>query len=420
MKKIVPFVILLVVLVSALVWYYQSKSPSQKVAIKSITSTQEESILLYPLSGVVLFKTTTDGTFQTATASPTIIPNQSIVHTDIGKASVLLPDNSSISLDNNTEIVVNYSKTKTSIYQNFGATYHRIEKLLSGSSYQVQTAGTLASVRGTKFAVKYDIKSKKTKIAVTENKVEVATLPKTTDTTPKAPEVVMLEVGKTVTVETDVKISKETPSALQVVDTVKDNEMSGYVEEQKKVDIQLETIKKSSTNEEDFRKEMKRELFNDVETSLPQTTQENTVETIDTTKNANEESIIKKKETKPQEDVVKPKEDVTKPKEESTKPKIEEPAAVVKMDEEQFFTTFEDLFMKYFYIEDTDNVICSVNVKPEERVRIVTSFAESKGYPFTSPTLLSFAQAINDYCITKDTAKKAKLQARFDDEYPFH
>lgn len=88
------------------------------------------------------------------------------------------------------------------------------------------------------------------------------------------------------------------------------------------------------------------------------------------------------------------------------------------MDEEKFFTQFEPLFIKYFYIDDIDTA-CLVRVSPNERVKIVTDFAVSRGYPFTKVTLPSFAQAINEYCVNKDASVKIKLQARFDDEYPF-
>lgn len=412
MKKITLLVGFLVVLVSVLFWYYQSNNGNQLSEIKTDTSIKtEQSILLYPLSGDVSFKITPDGTFQKATTSPTIIPNQAIVHTGVGKASVLLPDNSSISLDNNTEITVNFSEKNTSIYQSMGATYHRVEKLLSGETYQVQTAGTLAAVRGTKFAVKYDAKSKKTKIAVTENKVEVATIPKAVGTTTQpVVESVMVEAGKTVSVETLAVITKEKPSAMQVVDTNKDPEMRVYVEEQKKVDIQIDTLKKEATSEEEFRREIKRVLFDDKEDGSLKDTEENN-------KEVKEVETIKKDEPVKVEETTKPKE-VVNP-EEVVKPEVvETPVVLNNVSEEEFFTAFEPLFIKYFYVDDTDDV-CTVKVTPEGRVKAVTSFADSKGYSFTKATLLSFAQEIDGYCVTKDKTMKAKLQARFDDEYPF-
>lgn len=419
MKRIIPIVILLVAVLSVFVWYYQSTKVSKKSDIQNIlVDKTEKLILLYPLSGDVSFKIKEDGIFEKATTSPTIIPNQSIVHTDNGKASVLLPDNSSISLDNNTEITVNFSEKNTSIYQSFGATYHRVEKLLSGSSYQVQTAGTLASVRGTKFAVRYDRISKKTKVAVTENKVEVSTVSKTIGGTPKTEEVIILGTGKTVIVETDVKISPEQPSRMSMADTVNDTEMRNWVDEQKKDDDILDNLKKETSQEKDFRTELKRVLFNDTESETPQNIEKTTAtdsiikEEVKEVTPEKKEEVIKTDTTKT--DTIIKTTDIT-----ATPKPVVSTVIVNKMSEEEFFNLFEPLFMKYFYIDDTDDVICSVNAKGAERVRIVTSFAESKGYPFEKPSLLSFAQAIDEYCVKKDNVVKARLQARFDDEYPF-
>lgn len=415
MKKITLIVGLLIVLSSSLFLYYKFNNSDQVPESKTGAYLKSEQlILLYPLSGEVSFKAAPNDVFQKATASPTIIPNQAIVHTNIGKASVLLPDNSSISLENNTEITVNFSEKNTTIYQNMGATYHRVEKLLSGATYQVQTAGTLAAVRGTRFAVKYDVKSKKTKVAVTENKVEVATIPKASGTTtPPAVESVLVEAGKTVSVETFAVITKEKPSAMQIVDTNKDTEMRVYVEEQKKVDIQIDILKKESTGKEEFRKEIKRTLFNDKEEDSLKDANEINSETKE--EPASDDVSNKKVEEVP---VVKI-EKVVKP-EEAIKPEVvETPVVIQKVSEEEFFTAFEPLFLKYFYIEDSDDVICTVKVSPEDRVRIVKSLAESKGYPFTKETLLSFAQEIDKYCLTKDKDLKIKLQSRFEAEYPF-
>ena len=419
MKRIIPIVILLVAVLSVFVWYYQSTKVSKKSDIQNIlVDKTEKLILLYPLSGDVSFKIKEDGIFEKATTSPTIIPNQSIVHTDNGKASVLLPDNSSISLDNNTEITVNFSEKNTSIYQSFGATYHRVEKLLSGSSYQVQTAGTLASVRGTKFAVRYDRISKKTKVAVTENKVEVSTVSKTIGGTPKTEEVIILGTGKTVIVETDVKISPEQPSRMSMADTVNDTEMRNWVDEQKKDDDILDNLKKETSQEKDFRTELKRVLFNDTESETPQNIEKTTAtdsiikEEVKEVTPEKKEEVIKTDTTKT--DTIIKTTDIT-----ATPKPVVSTVIVNKMSGEEFFNLFEPLFMKYFYIDDTDDVICSVNAKGAERVRIVTSFAESKGYPFEKPSLLSFAQAIDEYCVKKDNVVKARLQARFDDEYPF-
>ncbi|MCF7843383.1 FecR family protein [Candidatus Gracilibacteria bacterium] len=430
MKRIIPIAILLIAVVSIFVWYYQSnKSNQQTVSNDVLSEVVEESILLYPESGEVLFKYTPNDEFMKATNSPTVIANQSIVRTNIGKASVLLPDNSSISLSDNTEITVNYTKESISVYQTLGETYHRVEALVSGKTYQVQTAGTLAAVRGTKFAVKYDNKNKKTKIAVTENKVEVSTISKTEGTTvPPSEESMMLEEGKTVSVVEVVKIAPQRFSSMKVMDTVNDAEMRVFVSEQKNVDIKLEKIKKETPNRNEMRKEMKRVIFKDrgevksdkEEASVNEPPVVNkTVEIKPTTviKPSVEETTIVEREVIPTPTPTPPTiTDTTSNNTVSTI--VTEPSVVTKVGEEEFFNAFEPLFIKHFYVDDIDTP-CTTKVTPEESVRIVTSYAQSKGYPFTKTTLLSFAQAIDAYCARKDPDTKVKLQSRFNVEYPF-
>ncbi len=406
MKRIIPIAILLVALVSAFVWYHSTtvkvNNGNETVSESKELKASEQSILLYPESGEVLFKVNPNDEFEKATTSPTVIPNQSIVHTNKGKASVLLPDNSSISLDNNTEITVNYTPQAISIYQNLGTTYHRVEALITGKTYQVQTAGTLAAVRGTKFAVKYDTKTKKTKIAVTEHKVEVSSIPKTVGTTTIPAQTVFVEEGKTVSVEIKEGPQQGRPAPLAVIDTNKDPEMKAYVEMEKKVDVEFDAIKKEHSDKEDFRKEMKRVIFDDIED-----------EGLDTKEEQEQETKVEQRDSEENEREV---ENTTKPTQETVQNNGNIP--ITKMNEEEFFNAFEPLFIKYFYLDEVDS-LCALKVVPDERVRIVSSFAQSKGYPFMKPTLQPFAVALDDYCKIKDKGMKERLQARFDDEYPF-
>lgn len=384
--------------------YYQSKSnarsPEQKLSVVA-----EYAILLYPERGDVSFKATPNSIFQQATTSPTIIPNQSIVHTGTGKASVLLPDNSSISLDNNTEITVNYTPQAISMYQSLGITYHRVEELITGKTYQVETAGTLAAVRGTKFAVKYDPKTKKTKIAVTENKVEVSSIPKTVGTTTIPAQLVVVEEGKTVSVEVKEDALLGIPTLLTVIDTNKDPEMKAVVEAEKKIDIELDRLKKENSNMEEFRKEIKRVLFDDTGSDSPKEIEQETERGVPNVEAVERDAVIKT-------------EVITKPVSIVEVNEVETPIVVTKVGQAEFFSAFEPMFIKYFYLDEVDTP-CSVTATPEERVRIVTTYAQSKGYPFTKPTLSSFAVALDSYCHIKDTTTKQRLQIRFDEEYPF-
>ncbi len=423
-KTILSLSCIALILVVGTFYFKYRSSPQKELAV-----TTSLPILLYPESGEVTFKILGSTSFQIATSSPTIIPNQTIVHTETGKASVLLPDNSMISLDTNTEITINYSSSKTSVYQTLGTTYHRVQTLLTGSSYQVQTPGTLAAVRGTKFAIKYDSKTKKTKVAVTEHNVEVSTIPpgsQITGTTTPFTETISLGEGKTVTVAMVTKVPKQGESAMQIADTVKDDDMRIWVEVNKNDDRRLDDIKKNIKSDEDIRVEIKKEIFKDIKEDVQS-------EVLDTRKDSIETNIVDKKvnldstkteiktepkpivETKP---TIETKTETTVKTDTTSNTPVTTSSLVKKMDEEQYFNGFNDMFIKYFYLDENDTP-CITSILPQERVRQVTSFANTNGYPFTSTTLLSFAQAIQGYCTNKDVATKIKLQARFDEEFPY-
>ncbi len=416
------------ILLIAGTFYFKFHSPFQK---EINTQDSFSNILLYPESGNVTFKYSGSNIFQVATSSPTIIPNQTIVHTNIGKATVLLPDNSMITLDNNTEITINYSPTKTSVYQTLGTTYHRVQALVTGDTYQVQTPGTLAAVRGTKFAVKYDDKTKKTKVAVTEHKVEVSTIPPgsqvTGNVTPLV-ETITLEEGKTVTVASVTKLPEKGESAMQVVETTKDDDMRVWVDVNKKDDIKLEEIKVKVKDVEDLRVEMKKEFFKDekVETKIEKVETKKEDSKNDVTQNREDTKITEDKKTETINT------DSTKKESTDTKTTTNTPTVkadttsvvnvpvttIKKMAEDEFYSAFNDLFIKYFYLDDNDTP-CMSGVTADYRIKAVTTFANSNGYPFTSATLASFAQAIDSYCSNKDSSVKVKLQGRFDDEFPY-
>lgn len=135
-----------------------------------------QDIYVFVESGKVSTKENKEGSYMELTEKKKVLKTGAFVRTEAGLAHVLFPDNSSLSLGENSEIEVTYSKKSTSINQLAGETYHRVNKLLTGNTYSVYTAGTLAAVRGTKFAVRYDIKTKKAKVAVTENTVAVSRL----------------------------------------------------------------------------------------------------------------------------------------------------------------------------------------------------------------------------------------------------
>lgn len=109
-------------------------------------------ILLIRESGQVSYKTPGSTEFIKVTEDETEIQTGTSVKTEEGLAHVLLPDNSLISIDSKTEIVVNYAPGFVDIVQLVGRTWHRVVNLGSGK-YQVNTPTALATVRGTVFGV---------------------------------------------------------------------------------------------------------------------------------------------------------------------------------------------------------------------------------------------------------------------------
>lgn len=361
-----------------------------------ITS-KEADIILYIETGDVSYRFPTDGSFIKATSSPISITTGTQVYTGLGRATILFPNNSSVALDEYTELTVKYEEEKISILQTLGTTYHRVEALVSGGSYEVETPGTLAAVRGTKFAVKYDKKLKVTKVAVSEHKVRVSTFDTLATTTKQIRESIDLEEGSTVRVSATSTATSTT--SFTFTETKNDPEMNEWITENKDRDQAEDAIKRSGNGES-------------IREGLKELLSPRTEETIQ-----KEEIPTKGTETGTQKEPIK--EPVQETRKEETKPSPTlSPTPIVKLDEEVFFDKFSVLFIQYFYLDEKD-VPCGLQVTPAERVRVVTSFATQSGYAFSSNTLLSFAQEIDAYCKIKTPEAKTRLQARFDVEWPY-
>ncbi len=88
------------------------------------------------------------------------------------KASVVFFDSSVLRLDENTEIVVKkLAKGSVDLKQSAGQTWSRVLKLSGIQEYTIETPNTVATVRGTGFAVK--VSDGDTKVMVKEGKVRV-------------------------------------------------------------------------------------------------------------------------------------------------------------------------------------------------------------------------------------------------------
>lgn len=178
MKKI-GIAVLGVAVAAALFFVFSLKQPENAQIVEN-TPVSTEIITLYREFGDVFY--TNPGSPETKLSTEITsaqVFTGSEVRTLEGSAYILFPDNSMMSIDKNTTLTIEYSKEKVSIFQTIGNTYHRVKTLESGQQYEVRTPGTLAAVRGTKFAVYLDGKTKKAKVKVTESKVNVKKLDST-------------------------------------------------------------------------------------------------------------------------------------------------------------------------------------------------------------------------------------------------
>lgn len=113
-----------------------------------------------------------NGNYVAMSGEEQMIPPGTSVKTSAGLAHVVLPDSSMMSVAENTEVLVEFGESSAHITQFIGRTFHRVVKIITGHSYEVETPTTLATVRGTQFGVDVD-DSQESAVYVTESTVEV-------------------------------------------------------------------------------------------------------------------------------------------------------------------------------------------------------------------------------------------------------
>ena len=427
-----------IVLIAVLGYVYSIKQSMQE---EKVSSAQ---IVLYKEYGFITWKENEQAEYKRVTEDETNIPNNAYIKTVEGRGYVLLPDNSSIALDTNTEIRVSYEEKGASIMQFLGSTYHRVEALTLGKTYEVATPNTLASVRGTKLSVKYNSRTNESRIDVTEHVVLVR--PIQASSTP-----ISVEEGNSATVGEETESGTTTGKLILAVrktnevtvkdawlsenqlidDAVKDKKggsdtFKTIIEKLREVKHEEDTKSGKDTNDPSSTKtetEKNTDRLNRVQKAVERTEKESPKTEHETSK---EEASITKDEVK----VVTPekitptaptKETVSTPTKETTTGTTGDsaPRIVTKIDEDTFFNKFNDLFVNNFYLDENDSP-CNLRVTALDRVRAVTSYADQSGYSLKSNTLPDFANAIDAYCVRKDPSAKLKLQSRFDAEYPFN
>lgn len=390
------------------VFYYEQnqKNTNNEDVSKQQEDTGEKAIVLYKETGNVFIKNNNDNSTTTVETDSLEIKNLTEVITGTNSsASVILPDNSVISLSENTDIVINYSDKNTAIFQSLGKTYHRVQQLLTGKTYEVRTPTTLAAVRGTKFAVSFDGVKRKTQIAVTEHKVNVyrikqiePTASSTATTTIEAP--VAVEEGNIANVIEYKKDENKRENHIEVLSIKNDPEISTWVNKNKKIDIKFDELKSNLKNKIDsdtFRKELKDEFK---------------AEKL----NIKEEIKNIEKETQINEDLKK----IDTPIKTET-PTISSTSTKKYLSEEEFSTVFDDFLIKYFYVDD-QNVICGIDITPSSKIKQASDLASVNGRTLglvDSNNLFNLATKIKDYCSRdKNPDDRTKLQQEFENSIP--
>lgn len=132
-----------------------------------------QDLVLYKDTGSIMYKTES-GNYTPVDSDKKLVPNHSFIKTGTdGLAHLILPDKSMISLSQNSEMQVNYDSGTTKILQTLGNAWFRIQKLAGKNDFTVETSTTVATVRGTIFAVE---SGKEDVVYVTESSVEIAQL----------------------------------------------------------------------------------------------------------------------------------------------------------------------------------------------------------------------------------------------------
>jgi len=141
--------------------FYLKLAQKNKTTPTETPTQEEETINLSSDEEALLYKEQDDVFYTIPNESETqlvdeeiSIPSGTEVRTSNGIAVVVFLDDSIMTIDENTTVIVNYDDKSVSILQSIGNTWHRVTSLISSNnSYEVNTPSALATVRGTIFGV---------------------------------------------------------------------------------------------------------------------------------------------------------------------------------------------------------------------------------------------------------------------------
>jgi hypothetical protein len=443
MKLLYTFLGVAVLVLAGTSFYYTNIKKADTKFIVATSTPQTELIYIYKEYGDVAFKNKSASTFTQVTDAKMTIGNFATVKTEDGRGYVIFPDNSSITLSSSTEIEISYEPTKISILQLLGSTYHRVTALATGNKYEVRTPNTLAAVRGTKLAVTYNPKTKKTFVAVTEHRVEV-TPTKENGAADNAP--VMLQEGSVADVQTSTTTPKNSTSTSSGSSkmVVKNNdevkEMKPFLEENKVIDKEFD--KPTNTDKRVFLEKIINTLQKEDNTA-PETDDKaqipkkpetridilNRVMKQTTSKETSQDTPPSTKEPAPV--VTKTPAPVTEPTKSETPPAITSTRTLKDLptnveeftpEQEAFIDTFYTAYEKYFFVDDVVTYCKKVSaLSAKEMVTSLLAVSNSAGYVLPKQTeLTSFATDLITACKDGNMTDKAQaFKTRFDIAYPY-
>lgn len=403
--------------------------------------------VIYVEQGTVSTRAAGSDHYELITTNQKEVVSGTFIKTDLGYGYVLLPDNSIVTVDAYTELQLIFQTHSTSIIQILGTTYHRVQALTKGATYEVITPTTVASVRGTKFGVTYATSTKVTKVAVSESVVAVKRLSSGT-TTKDVLEKTITE-GQLATVSDD--RTQSTSTTISITSTKSDTEINAWIEANIKLDTFFEGTIERSERQEVLEKVISafQTERSDVKNNTTTTKREEVINRVidrledqaptknDTPINSTETSpkepaqTTQPQETKP----VEPKQDPRTPTSSETNPATpssSQPKTLRTIDfREEAITAKDTAYLDAFYslyesllLVDERNTVCE-KVGRTTAQGIYTqleTFASERGYELPKKSnLLRLAESVTSYCLTGkgDALLRAKVEAEFDSAYPY-
>ena len=325
-------------------------------------------------------------------------------------AYVIFPDNSMMSLDANTEVVIDVAQGNTSIAQMLGNTYHRVKKLQTDASYEVKTPGTLAAVRGTKFAVELDARIKKSSVKVTESVVQVYKLPETEDFTKATAQTISENVPSVMLlVDTKVEVPFVGQLPLQPVTlTLQDRNDGAWMEKNEKINTFFDSVDGDAVQVIEKMREKRQEAREQAKT-------EGDIERVFMDRlRILRENTAPKPSARPIPQV-----------EEKIPAVKDDPVTreVIKISQAEFESKFEDVYAKLFPVSTSvdKRQFCTsmANVTATQVRNTVTTLETTHGEQVPNKeNLIAFLDQAKKFCASSETSMEI-IEEAYTEKYPF-